>query len=171
MKTNEITRIAFLACIEFVVFTSFSDILYLECITMTIVLFALVFDRRECFWAAVVFGVINMIIRQGMTPWSLMYLIIYPSYTLLISWIKPGLLHHPIRVAVVTGVLSFLTGQFLQLPFILFSKKITVFYLIVGLKTSLFQGIFSGVASGFLYAPLYRSCLQIERRTKHGKKI
>jgi len=170
MRTDEMTRIAFLACIEFIIFTSFLDLLYLECITMTIVLFALVFCKKESFWAAVIFGLINMIVRQGVNPWSLMYLIVYPSYTLFVGLMKPILLHHPIRFGILTGFLSFLTGQILQLPFILFSKKVTIFYILMGLKTSLLQGIISGMAAGLLYPPLYHACLQIERRTKHGKK-
>lgn len=46
MKARELCFIAVIASIEAVVFTSFSFILYLECITFTIVVFAMTFQTR-----------------------------------------------------------------------------------------------------------------------------
>ena len=166
MSTRQLVRIAMMACIETVIFGSFSDILYLECITMTIVLFALVFDKKESFWAAVVFGIMNMLVRQGVNLWSMMYLIIYPLYSLLISALKRHLLNRFKRVAIITGILSFLTGQLLELPFLLFSTKITVFYLLMGLKTSLIQGCVSAVACGILGKSIFKVLIRIRKEMK-----
>ena len=47
MKTRELTRIALMGTILYVVFQAFSDILYLEMITFTILAFSQVFTRRE----------------------------------------------------------------------------------------------------------------------------
>ena len=171
MSVRQLTRIALLACIEQVIFGSFTEILYLECITLTIVLFALVFSRKEAFYASVTFGILNMLIKQGVTPWSMMYLLIYPSYTLLVGLLKKTLLKHFSLTVILTGVLSFLTGQLLELPFLLVSKKITVLYLIAGFKTSLIQGCISAFACMLLFTPLYRVLCRIERTIPYEKKF
>lgn len=166
MSVKQLCRIAIMACIEQVIFGSFTEILYLECITLTIVSFALVFQRDEAFLAAVVFGFLNMFVKQGVTPWSMMYLLIYPSYTLLVSCLKGFLVEHRIAVAFVCGFLSFLTGQLLQLPFMLVSKKITMLYILAGLKTSLIQGMLSFIACLLLFPKIYRVLSRIERNKK-----
>ncbi len=165
MKARKLTRIAIMACIEQVVFGSFSEILYLECITLTLVLFALVFEWKEAVLAAVVFGFLNILLKQGVTPWSMMYLIIYPCYSALVGSLKKTLLKHFSLIVVLTGFLSFLTGQLLQLPFLLFSKKMTLLYLILGLKTSLIQGGLSAAACLLLFHPLFRVLQRIERKS------
>ena len=73
MSVKELCVISIMACIEAVIFSSFSNILYLEGITLTILLFAAVFPRRTAFMAAVVFGLVNMS-AQGVTLWTMMYL-------------------------------------------------------------------------------------------------
>ena len=163
MTVKQVTRVAIMACIEFVIFGSFSDILYLECITLTILLFGLAFDKKEALLASIVFPIINMAMRQGVTPWSLMYLVIYPCYTVLIGLLRKPLLKHFWLSVLICGFLSFLTGQLVQLPFLLVSKRITLIYLIVGLKTSLIQGAVSALACLLLFKPCYRVLKQIER--------
>ena len=77
MKARELCFIAVIASIEAVVFTSFSFILYLECITFTIVVFAMTFQTRQAVLGAVVFTILNLS-TQGVAPWSMMYCLIYP---------------------------------------------------------------------------------------------
>ena len=79
MKARELCFIAVIASIEAVVFTSFSFILYLECITFTIVVFAMTFQTRQAVLGAVVFTILNLS-TQGVAPWSMMYCLIYPLY-------------------------------------------------------------------------------------------
>ena len=83
MNVRELCFIAVIASIEAVVFTSFSFILYVECITFTIVLFAMTFSTKQAVLGAVAFTVLNLSV-QGVTPWSLMYCLIYPLYSLVI---------------------------------------------------------------------------------------
>ena len=71
MNVRELCFIAVIASIEAVVFTSFSFILYVECITFTIVLFAMTFSTKQAVLGAVAFTVLNLSV-QGVTPWSLM---------------------------------------------------------------------------------------------------
>ena len=65
----------------------------------------------------------------------------------------------------VCGFLSFLTGQLLQLPFMLFSKKVTLIYIIMGLKTSIIQGVLSFLVCWLLFERVNR-ILEKLRRSK-----
>lgn len=163
MKVKDLCMIAAMAAIEMVVFTSFSFILYLEFITFTVVVFAMVFPRKMAVISSIVFGILNMILIQGVTPWSVCYLLIYPSYSLIVSYLKPYLSKHMVILCVVCGFFSFLTGQLLQLPFMLFSKYVTLIYLIAGLKVSLVQGVLSFTSSMILYKPIEKVLVMIER--------
>lgn len=163
MKTRDVTRIAFMAVILCCVFQMFANILYIECITFTILLFSCVFSKRDACMACIVFSFLNMLML-GVTPWTLLYLLIYPLYAFCIASSKHGLLKHPICLYSVCGILSFLTGQVLDLPFLLFSKEVTMLYILLGLKTSIIQGILSFVSCMFLFDPMYRRLSHIEER-------
>ena len=79
MSVKQIARIAMMAAMMAVVFTMFSQVLYLEAITLTIAVLALTFDRREVFYAALVFTLVNMLV-QGVSIWTFAYCLIYPVY-------------------------------------------------------------------------------------------
>ena len=168
MRTNqfsvkELCVISIIACIEAVMFTSFSQVLYLETITLTVLMFAVVFKPRIAFMGAVVYGLVNMVVN-GITPWTMMYFVIYPCYSLIVIGLKRPFKHRVLLWSVLCGVLSFLTGQILQIPFLLFSAKVTAFYLLAGLKTSLIQGGLSAVLCFMLFQPLRVVLEKIERR-------
>ena len=163
LSVKELCVISIIACIEAVVFTSFSQVLYLEAITLTILMFAVVFKARIAFMGAVVYGLVNMVIN-GITPWTMMYFLIYPCYTMLVILMKPLLKNHVIGYSILCGLLSFLTGQLLQLPYLLFSSTVTAFYLLAGMKTSLIQGGLSVVLCFVLFQPLRVVLEKIERR-------
>jgi len=82
MSTKRLCRIAILAALEFVIFYSLSNILYIEAITLTIITVALALDKSEAILSSIVFGCI-LILYMGLTPWTIMYLMIYPLYSLL----------------------------------------------------------------------------------------
>ena len=163
LTVKELCVISIMACIEASVFNLFSQILYLEGITLTVVLFASVFKRRTAVLAAIVYGSVNMVIN-GITPWSVMYLLIYPSYSLFVSAVNPIVKHHLIPWCCICAFLSFLTGQLLEIPFLLVSEKVTIFYLLTGLKTSLIQGGLSAVLCFLTFQPLRAVLERIERR-------
>lgn len=154
LKAYDLCLIALLASLEYVVFVSFANILYLELITFVICLFAVSFRRAQAFLASVIFGSI-MLIFNGVNFWNMMYLFIYPCYSLLVAVLRKWLLKYPWLLYLMCGILSFLTGQLLQLPFMLFSKKLTVIYLLMGLKTSFLQGAISFIACWLLFKPCY----------------
>ena len=66
-SVKQLCVISIIACIEAVVFTSFSQLLYLEAITLTVLMFAVVFDKRISLMGALVYGLVNMVIN-GITP-------------------------------------------------------------------------------------------------------
>ena len=139
MKTRELTRIALMGTILYVVFQAFSDILYLEMITFTILAFSQVFTRRETVLSCLLFAAVHLLLH-GIMFWNIAYLIIFPAYGLLFSSCRGFLSRHPGCIPFYGAFFSFLTGQLVDLPFLLLSDTVTVLYMIMGLKTSLIQG-------------------------------
>lgn len=161
MNVRTLTKIAIMASIQSVVFTIFSQILYLEGITFTVCLFACAFRKNEAILASFIFGMVNMLV-QGINIWTMMYVLIYPTYSFIVSSLKPILLKRLGLMVFVCGVLSFATGQLLDLPFILFSKEVTIFYILLGLKTSLIQGCLSALMCLLIFEPCLKVLNKIE---------
>ena len=105
-EARELCFIAVIASIEAVVFTSFSFILYLECITFTIVVFAMTFQTRQAVLGAVVFTILNLS-TQGVAPWSMMYCLIYPLYSLFIGCSRKFLNRHFLALVFTCGFCHF----------------------------------------------------------------
>ena len=163
MSVKQIARIAIMAAMMAVVFTMFSQVLYLEAITLTIAVLALTFERREVFYGALVFTLVNMLV-QGVSIWTFAYCLIYPVYALLFGSLKRVLRRHRWAAVALVGLCSFATGQLLDLPFILFSPKVTLIYIVLGLKTSVIQGLVSALEALFLLDPLLDRLEKIERK-------
>ena len=163
MTVRQLSRIALMAAMMEVVFTMFSGILYLEAITLTIAVIAVVFDRREAVLAALVFTITNMLI-QGVSIWTFAYCLIYPLYALIFSFSRKVILDHRWLAVVMVGLCSFATGQLLDIPFILFSPKVTMIYILMGLKTSFLQGSLSALEALFLFDPLVDRLMKLERK-------
>ena len=162
MSTRRIARIAVMAAVMVTVFHLFSQILYLEAITLTIAVLSAVVQRRDVVMAAMVFALVNMMI-QGISLWTMAYLLVYPGYAMLLGWMKPVLLRHRWLAVVMVGLCSFATGQLLDLPFILLDARVTMIYVLMGLKTSLLQGMLSALEALFLFDPLVDRLQRIER--------
>ena len=152
-----------MACMQYVVFTMFSQIIYLEAVTLVTVLFAVTFERREAVMASVVFALINLLTR-GIMPWTIMYLILFPLYSGLAGLCRTLIEQHGEASIFVCFLFSFLLGQLVDLPFILFSGKITLLYMLMGLKTSAIQGFITGIEAAFLFEPLARQLRKIKGR-------
>lgn len=167
MSVRLLVRSAVLGALELVVFTAFSGILYLEAVTLTVVSVACCLDRRTAVLSSVCFCVLNMLLIQGVTPWSLMYLGVYPVYSLIVRRLcRQGM--DRLKAAALTGVLSFLTGQILQIPWLLFSGVLAAGYLLVGLQTSLVQGALSAAMAWVLFEPLCRVLRHLSRTVPGG---
>ncbi|MDD3027160.1 MAG: cytochrome B [Erysipelotrichaceae bacterium] len=138
LTTKKMALIAILGCVQYVSFMSFSFIPYLEVITSITVCFAMVFSTRDAFLGSLIFGSVYLL-TTGITPWGSMYFFIYPAYSLIIGATRPILKRHFLILCLVSGLFSFATGQLLQLPFIIFSKQVTLLYMLLGLQVSLGQ--------------------------------
>lgn len=161
MSVRQLTRIALMACLQYVVFTMFSQILYLEAVTLVTLLFAVVFPLKEAMLASVIFALINMLTR-GIMPWTFMYLLLFPSYSLIAYQLRNVMKRNTEWAVMLCFLFSFLLGQLVDLPFLLFSGKITMIYLLMGLKTSLIQGFLSACEAAFLFDPLVRQLNKIK---------
>lgn len=168
MSVRLIVHSALIGALELTVFTAFSGILYLEAVTFTIVCVALCFDRRTAVFSSVCFCILNMVLIQGITPWSLMYLAIYPVYSLIVSGLQKYRLSR-LQAALVTGFLSFLTGQLLQIPWLMVSRILAAGYLLLGLQTSLIQGGLSAALTWCLFEPVCKILRQIAGNRQTGR--
>lgn len=164
-ETKRMTRVALIGAVLFCTFFSLSNILYLEAITIMIIAVAMVFDRRDSFQASLVFGVL-LILYLGLTPWSIMYFIIYPCYSLLTNFLKPVLKEKEWLLIVYGFILSCSTGLILDLPFILVSELVTIYYILTGLKTSLIQGALTAMEIALIYEPLEKILFKIKEMHK-----
>lgn len=83
-----------------------------------------------------------------------MDLLLFPTYVWICHGLKKPLIQSSWLSILVCFLLSFLLGQLIDLPFLLFSKEVTVLYWVMGLKTSLIQGFISAVLTAFLFEPV-----------------
>lgn len=164
MNTKELARIAIMGCIQFICFNIFSDILYLEVITIITIIFAIVFSRKQAILGSIIFCVLNIIINQGLNTWTIMYLIIYPTYSLIISLINNKINESNIRICIICFIFSFMTGQLLQIPYMLIEPNITIYYIIFGLKTSLIQATITSITCFSVSGVLIRTLRKIKGR-------
>jgi len=160
-STKRLCRIALIGAFLFVTFISLSNILYLEAITLMVISVSMVFDKRDSFLSCLILGCL-LIIYMGLSPWSMMYLIIYPCYSLLTSLLKPALKKHSWLLITYGFLLSFSTGMLLDLPYIFVSKTVTIFYILSGLKTSVIQGALTAIEFTLIYEPLEKLLSKIK---------
>ena len=163
MTTRDMVLCAILGAIQFVAFTSLSFVMYLEVITLCTFVIAMSFSTKQAVIGSLIFTVVNMFIK-GVNPWNAMYVLVYPSYSLIIGLTKERLAKRKIYPILLCGFFSFLTGQILQLPFLLFSKQVTVLYLMFGLQVSIPQGIISGVEYALIGNKLVGFLEKLQRR-------
>ena len=164
MRVKEITRIALMGAMMYAVFQAFSNILYLEMITFTILSFSQVFSRKEVILACLLFSCIQILLN-GLMIWNVAYLIIFPTYGFLFSSHKKFLENHKGYLPFYGAFFSFLIGQLVDLPFLLFSKTVTMIYMLMGLKTSLIQGLLTFIVLLFLFEPVHKILEQIKRQS------
>ena len=79
------------------------------------------------------------------------------------------LTRHPGFVPFYGAFFSFLTGQLVDLPFLLLSDTVTVLYMLMGLKTSLIQGCLTFLVLLFLFEPV-RKAVASDRETDDEMK-
>ncbi len=164
IKTREVIYSAFIGSILYLLFVLFSNILYVEMLTFTLIVFSLSFPIYTVVYGALLFGMLQILLN-GLLPWNVMYLCIYPLYALITYVFKNILENHPLRIAFYGMFLSFLMGQLMELPFLFFSKTITIAYILLGLKTSIIQSLITFLEFLFLFDPVKRILIQIRKES------
>ena len=143
-QTKKLARIALSGAFLFCTFYAFSNIIYLEAITLMVIAIALSYDTKDALLSCLVFGCL-LFMLQGPTLWNLAYVVIYPVYSLLTSLLKPFLRKHNIAIVLWGFILAFSTGILLDLPFMLVNKTVTIVYIITSFKTSFIQGVLCSI--------------------------
>jgi len=155
MNTRELTRIAVLAALLYVIQFVGSFILYFEWVNFTILLYGVYLKRKEAWLSVAVFSLLVMLTR-GIAPWSIMYLALFPQYTLIYSFFKNKIKSEYIY-AFLGFVLAFLCGTLIDLPYMLtagLGYEALIFRLLAGFQVSLGNGIVTFVSTLFLLKPL-----------------
>ena len=130
---------------------------------LSLLLFALVFERREVIAAAGIFALLQLLLH-GIMLWNIAYLIIFPTYALLFSLSRNWLRKHEGIIPFYCACFSFLCGQLVDLPFLLFDARVTMLYVLMGMKTSLIQAGLTFIAALFLYEPLFHVLTRIKKQ-------
>lgn len=163
MTTRDMVLCAILGAIQFVAFSSLSYVMYLEVITLCTFVIAMSFSTKQAVIGSLIFTLVNMFIK-GVNPWNALYVVVYPSYSLIVGMNKERLKKRKLYPILLCGFFSFLTGQILQLPFLLFSKQVTVLYLILGLQVSIPQGVISAIEYALIGNRLVIFLNKLQRR-------
>jgi hypothetical protein len=153
LQTKEMTRIAFAAAILVCVFWAFSQILYLELVTTTLILYGLNFSKRDTFLIALIFSSVLMIM-YGIQSFTIMYMVVFPIFGLLTALLKKPLNKFLYFTAFYGGLFSFVLGSLVDLPYLLFSGKATWIYLINGLQVGVPKGFATVVVIVLAFEPL-----------------
>lgn len=147
---------ALLASMLFAIYLVFSQVLYLEFVTFTIILISLCIPKWDNVWIVVTF-VILVWLTYGISIWSIMYLIIYPGFALLLNLLKGILTKNIYHIAIAAAIMGFLAGNLIDLPLLLFAKEIVIAYWLIGLKTTLIQGVIAFITVLLLYEPMAKN--------------
>lgn len=164
LTVREMARCAVLGTLFYIVFHLFSNVLYVEGITLTLFVCAQVFKRKEVLAGTMVFALLQLFFH-GFMIWNMAYAVIFPLYALWFCSLNRLAAKHE-WVAWAAGTLAaFLLGQLVDLPFLVFGKTVTIVYILLGMKTSLIQAGVVFLEFLFLYEPMVRIMKKIARNS------
>lgn len=157
MKTQEVTRIAVLAALLYIIQYMGSFVLYFEWFNFTVMLYGVYLKRKEAWFSVVVFCLMVML-TKGIAPWSFMYLVIFPQYALIYSMVKDKI-RSEYGLAILGFVLAFACGTLIDAPFMLtagLGYKAFIARLLMGFQVSLGNGIVTFISALYLLKPMKR---------------
>ncbi len=160
MSAKELTRVAVLAAILYCIYFLGSFFMYVELVGFIVLLYGVSLNKKTAYLAALVFTFLVMLTR-GIAPWSFMYVVVFPQYTLIYHFLSK-LTKSEYIYAIVGFILSFMTGTIIEIPYILMTGMVgqsLITYLILGFQVSLGNAACTFLATLFLLKPL-RSLLQ-----------
>lgn len=162
MKTNEIIRVALLSAILLVVQVTFSGILYVEFFNFMIVLYAVSFKLKESYLSVIVTSIL-MILVFGFGLWSIMYLIVFPQYVLIYSYVYKKT-NSDIVLGILATFLALISGTLIDLPILISTgvfNKIFLVRFLMGLQVSTGSAICTLISVLFLLKPLEKTLKKI----------
>ncbi|MGM9987959.1 MAG: hypothetical protein ACI35O_12130 [Bacillaceae bacterium] len=158
MTIREITTTALLGALLYVVYTLGSFFLYAELFNFTILLYGTYLSRKQAWWAVMLFSIL-LILTRGLSPWSIVYTLIFPQYALIYSFVK-NKLKSEYALASLGFFLAFICGTLIDLPYIFMAdlgKEALILRFLMGFQASLGNGVCTFIATLFLLKPLGRA--------------
>lgn len=155
MSTRDLTTTALLAAVLYIVYTLGSFVPYVELFNFMLVVYGVYFKRKQAWMATVLFALL-LIITRGLSPWTMMYFLLFPQYVLIYSWLK-GKTNSDIMFAIAGGFFAFCCGTIIDLPYIVVSDlgyEALVARLLLGFQVSLGNLLCTFLATLYLLRPL-----------------
>lgn len=155
MSVKEMTRVSLLATLLFIIYSCGSWMMYVELFNFTILLFSVNLPKKQSFLVVLLFCFL-LILVYGLQLWTIMYVLVFPTYTWIYHLIGKKL-RSEYSLAVLGFILAFLCGTLIDLPFIIISgmtSKALLIRLLLGFQASLGNGLSTFLATLFLYQPL-----------------
>lgn len=164
MSVKEMTKVALLATLLFMIYSMGSMVMYVELFNFTVLLYGVSLTRRQSFGAVLIFSCL-LVLVYGVQIWTLMYVLIFPTYTLVYHQVGKWT-HSEYVLASVGFILAFLCGTLIDLPFMLMSgltSKALIIRLILGFQVSLGNGICTFLATLFLFPSLSKLLTKLNK--------
>ncbi len=164
MSVKEMTKVALLATLLFMIYSMGSMVMYVELFNFTVLLYGVSLTRRQSFGAVLIFSCL-LVLVYGVQIWTLMYVLVFPTYTLVYHQVGKWT-HSEYVLASVGFILAFLCGTLIDLPFMLMSgltSKALIIRLILGFQVSLGNGICTFLATLFLFPSLSKLLTKLNK--------
>ncbi len=172
MSVKEMTKVALLATLLFMIYSMGSMVMYVELFNFTVLLYGVSLTRRQSFGAVLIFSCL-LVLVYGVQIWTLMYVLVFPTYTLVYHQVGKWT-HSEYVLASVGFILAFLCGTLIDLPFMLIidlpfmlmsglTSKALIIRLILGFQVSLGNGICTFLATLFLFPSLSKLLTKLNK--------
>lgn len=158
MSAKDITRIAVLSAILFIVYYLGSTLMYVSITNFVMLLYGVYVKRKNAYITIVVFCFLVMLL-YGFGMWVIMYFVLFPQYILIYSALYKRCKSEYI-LAFVGAFLTFICGTLIDLPFIIstgLGGHALVVRLVLGFETDLGSTLCTLFGVLFLLKPLKRA--------------
>ncbi|WP_288478343.1 hypothetical protein [uncultured Clostridium sp.] len=158
MSAKDITRIAVLSAILFIVYYLGSTLMYVSITNFVILLYGVYVKRKNAYITLIVFCFLVMLL-YGFGMWVIMYFVLFPQYILIYSALYKRCKSEYV-LAFVGAFLTFICGTLIDLPFIIstgLGGHALVVRLVLGFETDLGSTLCTLFGVLFLLKPLKRA--------------
>ena len=158
MSAKDITRIAVLSAILFIVYYLGSTLMYVSITNFVMLLYGVYVKRKNAYITLIVFCFLVMLL-YGFGMWVIMYFVLFPQYILIYSALYKRCKSEYV-LAFVGAFLTFICGTLIDLPFIIstgLGGHALVVRLVLGFETDLGSTLCTLFGVLFLLKPLKRA--------------